>query len=280
MDIILYAIPAFIILIALEVSYAYRRQLSIYEIKDTAACLSMGLGNVVIGAVCKIAVIGLYFVIWEYARLLDIPYSGAALWWVIPLLIIGEDFCYYWFHRFHHESRLGWAAHVNHHSSQCYNLAVALRQSWTTPITGFVFWLPLAFLGFHPALILIAQAISLMYQFWIHTQVIDRLGPLEWILNTPSHHRVHHGANSQYIDKNYAGILIVWDKLFGTFAPEEAPVQYGLTKNLTSYNPLNIAFHEWGAMARDVTKAKSWRKRWNYVVRRPGWLPNSDKTSK
>lgn len=272
-NLILFAIPAFVILIALEAWHAYRHQRDIYELKDTVACLSMGLGNVVISAACKLAIFALALMIWEHARLFSIPSSGIALWWVIPLLIICEDFCYYWFHRFHHESRLGWAAHVNHHSSQRYNLAVALRQSWTTPITGFVFWLPLPFLGFHPILVIFAQAISLLYQFWIHTQSIDRLGPFEWFMNTPSHHRVHHGANPEYIDKNYAGIFIVWDKLFGTFAPEQAPVQYGLTKNITSYNPLTIAFHEWQALAHDIRAANNWQNRWRTLWRRPGWQP-------
>lgn len=273
-NIVLYAIPAFVILITLEAYLAWKKQQAVYETKDTFACLAMGLGNVIISAGAKLLTFALMLLIWTHLRVFDIPQTGIALWWVIPLLIVCEDFCYYWFHRLHHETRIGWAAHVNHHSSQRYNLAVALRQSWTTPLTGFVFWLPLAIIGFHPVLILFAQAISLLYQFWIHTQAINRLGPLEWIFNTPSHHRVHHGANPEYIDKNYAGILIIWDRLFGSFAPEQAPVQYGLTKNINSYNPLTIAFHEWQTMARDARQAMGWKNKLGYLLRRPGWQPS------
>lgn len=267
MNIILYAIPAFILLIAVELFINWQRQRDYYASKDTIACLAMGLGNVAITAVIKTSIVGLWFLLYEY-RLFDLPVNA---WWVWALLIVCEDFCYYWFHRAHHESRLGWAAHVNHHSSQRYNLAVALRQSWTTPITGILFWLPLPLLGFHPAMVLIGQAISLLYQFWIHTQTIGHLGPLELAFNTPSHHRVHHGANPQYIDKNYGGILIIWDRLFGSFAPEQEAVRYGLTKNLTSHNPIVIAFHEWAALLKDVRQANNWRERLNYSLRRPGW---------
>lgn len=277
--IVLYAIPVFVILISLELLIAWRRNLAsqeqqnIYGAADTVACLSMGLGNVAISTVVKIFTFGLMLLIWEHARFFTIPQDGAALWWVIPLLLVCEDFCYYWFHRFHHECRIGWAAHVNHHSSTHYNLAVALRQSWTTPLTGFIFWLPLALLGFHPVWIFFAQAISLLYQFWIHTQIIHKLGPLEWVFNTPSHHRVHHGANPEYIDKNYGGILIIWDRLFGSFAPEDAPVNYGLTKNIHTYNPIKIAFHEWLAMGKTVWNTPNWKHKLGYIFRHPGWMP-------
>ena len=167
--------------------------------------------------------------------------------------------------------RFLWSAHVNHHSSRHFNLSTALRQSWTTPITGPIFWVPLALLGFHPLMILAAQAISLIYQFWIHTELIGRLGPFEWIMNTPSHHRVHHGSNVQYLDRNYAGIFIVWDRLFGSFEPEVSPVDYGLTKNLHSFNPVRIAFHDWTAMLRSVMHAASWCAALGYVFRPPGW---------
>jgi sterol desaturase/sphingolipid hydroxylase (fatty acid hydroxylase superfamily) len=190
------------------------------------------------------------------------------------LLFFAEDFCYYWFHRFHHEVRFFWAAHVNHHSSRYFNLSTALRQSWTTPITGPIFWVPLALLGFHPFMILTAQAVSLIYQFWIHTELIGRLGPLERVLNTPSHHRVHHGANVEYLDRNYAGILIVWDRLFGSFEPERAPVDYGLTKNIRTFNPVQIAFHEWQGMFRDVLRARSWREAAQFLLQPPGWSPD------
>ena len=266
------AVPAFVLLVALEAWMAHRRRrpgIVGYERRDTFASLAMGVGNVGIAAVTKGGAVGLWFLVYQF-RLFD-PGSGWKAW---LLLIVAEDFCYYVFHRASHEIRFFWAAHVNHHSSQHYNLSTALRQSWTTPITGPIFWAPLALLGFHPAMILTAQAISLIYQFWIHTEWIGRLGPLEWLLNTPSHHRVHHGANVQYLDRNYGGILIVWDRLLGSFEVEDEPVRYGLTRNIRSFNLLHIAFHEWLAMGRDALRAQGWRERLAYLLRPPGWSPN------
>jgi sterol desaturase/sphingolipid hydroxylase (fatty acid hydroxylase superfamily) len=205
---------------------------------------------------------------WLYEhRLLSVG-SGIGAW---LLLLVAEDFCYYWFHRSHHEVRLLWAAHENHHSSQKYNLSTALRQSWTTPITHPLFWTPLALVGFTPWMILTAQAWSLLYQFWIHTESIRSLGPLEWFLNTPSHHRVHHGANVEYLDRNHGGIFIIWDRLFGTFEPERAKVVYGLTSNIKTYNPLRIATHEYASIARDVKAAPTLGAKLGYLFAPPGW---------
>jgi len=190
------------------------------------------------------------------------------------LLFFAEDFTYYWYHRASHEVRFLWAAHENHHSSERYNLSTALRQSWTTPFTEMLFYWPLPLLGFHPTMLLTQKAVSLLYQFWIHTELIDRLGAAERLFNTPSNHRVHHGSNLEYLDRNHGGILIVWDRLFGTFEPERARVRYGLTKRLESFNPLTIAFHEWSALARDVRRADSWRARLAYVFAPPGWSPD------
>jgi sterol desaturase/sphingolipid hydroxylase (fatty acid hydroxylase superfamily) len=183
------------------------------------------------------------------------------------------DFAYYWFHRLHHEVRVLWASHVPHHSSQRYNLSTALRQSWLTPLTGPVFWAPLLLVGFSPAMVLTAQAWSLLYQFALHTEAVGRLGPLEWVLNTPSHHRVHHGSDAGYLDKNYGGIFIVWDRLFGTFAAEAQRVTYGLTRNVGSFHPLRIAFHELAATATEVWGAGSWRRALHAVIGRPGSPP-------
>jgi sterol desaturase/sphingolipid hydroxylase (fatty acid hydroxylase superfamily) len=193
------------------------------------------------------------------------------------LLFFAEDLCYYAFHRVSHESRFFWAAHVNHHSSTHYNLSTALRQSWTTPLTTLPFWLPLPLLGFAPWMIITEQAISLLYQYWLHTEAIGTMGPFEKLFNTPSHHRVHHGRNAEYLDRNHAGILIIWDKLFGTFVPERAPVEYGLTKNLESFNPLVIAFHEWRQIAVDVAGARSLGDAWRYVFGPPGWSPDGSR---
>lgn len=249
---LLLAIPGFAGLLLAEALWLHRRpQGAGYERRDTAASLTMGAGNVLIGGAVAGVTVLVWWGIWQF-RLFDIPLDA---WWTWALLIVAEDFCYYWFHRFSHRTRFGWSAHVNHHSSQHYNLSTALRQSWTTPFYGFVFWIPLAFIGFHPLAIVVAHSINLIYQFWIHTETIGRLGPLEWVLNTPSHHRVHHGTNPQYIDKNYGGIFILWDRLFGTFEPEEEPVRYGLTRNLTTFNPLVIAFHAWADLLRDMADA-------------------------
>ncbi|MEM7082510.1 MAG: sterol desaturase family protein [Pseudomonadota bacterium] len=270
---IYFAIPAFVLLILLEWAYSQKAGQHVYSLKDTMACLSMGLGNVAINAATAAAVLGLYTVVYQF-RVFDLAPFALSTW---ALLLFAEDFCYYWFHRVHHESRIGWAGHVNHHSSTHYNLAVALRQSWTTRFTGVVFWLPLALLGFHPLMILAQQAVSLIYQFWIHTQTIHRLGPFEWIMNTPSHHRVHHGSNPQYIDRNYGGIFIVWDRLFGTFEPEGEKVEYGLTNNIKTYNPLRIAFHEWAAMVRDAAATSSLGDALRVLFKHPKWFSDSQR---
>ena len=175
------------------------------------------------------------------------------------LLFFAEDFTYYVFHRTSHECRFFWASHVVHHSSQRYNLGTALRQTWTGGISfSFIFWLWLPLIGFPPIMIMTMQAISLLYQFWIHTELIRTLGPLEAFFNTPSHHRVHHASNLRYLDRNHAGTLIIWDRLFGTFEPEDAaePPIYGLTRNIDTYNPVRIAFHEWWDIARDLRSAR------------------------
>ena len=273
-NLVLYSIPAFLVLIALEVLWARRRPehnggpVAGYETRDTVASLSMGIANVIVSAGAKFLSIPFFALLYEH-RVLDL--GQPTLWWSWVVLLFAEDFCYYWFHRSHHEVRLLWAAHVNHHSSEHYNLSTALRQALLTPLTGPIFWAPLALAGYPPVMILTAQAWSLLYQFWLHTEAVDRLGPLEWILNTPSHHRVHHGKNVRYLDKNHAGIFILWDRLFGTFAAETERVIYGLTTNIKSFNLVTISFHEIGAIARDVRRAPTLRATRGYLVAPPGW---------
>ncbi|HKE16811.1 MAG TPA: sterol desaturase family protein [Kofleriaceae bacterium] len=263
--IIAYSVPVFLALMVGEM-FLRRAGARGYERRDTLASLAMGVGNVVVAALLKVVTFA--FTVWlSRFALFDLSHG----WWIWLLLVPAEDLCYYAFHRAHHEVRLLWAAHVNHHSSRHFNLSTALRQSWTTPITGPIFWAPLPLLGFAPLHILTAQAVSLVYQFWLHTEHIGRLGPLEWVFNTPSHHRVHHGRNVEYLDRNYAGIFIVWDRLFGTFEPERAPVDYGLTRNLSTFNPLRVAFHEFRAIARDVVRARSLKGRLAAALAPPGW---------
>ncbi|MGO9341666.1 MAG: sterol desaturase family protein [Acidimicrobiales bacterium] len=185
--------------------------------------------------------------------------------------ILVWDFIYYWNHRFMHESRYMWAVHVVHHSSERYNLSTALRQPVADALGTFLPQGALCLAGFQPSLISSARGVNLIYQFWIHTEAIGRLGALEKVLNTPSHHRVHHGVNPQYIDRNHGSILIIWDRLFGTFEPEGERVVYGLTRNIKTFNPLRIAAHEHREMLSDVWHSRGWRERLSYVVRGPGW---------
>jgi sterol desaturase/sphingolipid hydroxylase (fatty acid hydroxylase superfamily) len=205
--------------------------------------------------------------LWDRRIVRDLGSGPAAL----AAAILGWDLIYYWNHRFMHESRYMWAIHVVHHSSERYNLSTALRQPVADVLGTFVPYGLLALLGIRPSLIEDARGINLLYQYWFHTDTIRRVGPLEQVLNTPSHHRVHHGSNQRYIDRNHGSILIVWDKLFGTFEPEDEPVVYGLTKNLDTFNPLRVAAHEHFEMLRDVFRSENWNDRLSFVFRGPGW---------
>lgn len=279
-NIILYAIPAFIVAMLLELYVSFKQHLKTYEIRDSFSSIAMGLGNVFLGFLSKGIV--LLALTWVYSnfRISTVPIT----WWSFLLLFFADDFAYYWFHRISHECRLFWASHVVHHSSQHYNLSTALRQTWSGGFYTFIFWLWLPLLGFHPAMILLQMSISLLYQFWIHTETINKLPTwFEAIFNTPSHHRVHHGSNPLYLDRNHAGILIIWDKLFGTFQPEleNEKVVYGLVKNIHTFNPIKIAFLEWYYLIKDsLGGRKSIKNRWLYTVKPPGWKHDgSGKTS-
>ncbi|NJC27434.1 sterol desaturase family protein [Neolewinella antarctica] len=273
-----YAIPAFVVLLLLEIGLAMWDGRDSYDTKDTISSLAMGVGNAVIRLFTKIIVIGVYFFLYQY-RLFDLGYA----WWVWVLCFFVEDLAYYAFHRSSHEIRYFWASHVVHHSSQRYNLSTALRQTWTGSLSGaFLFSATLALIGFHPIMIAIFGSVSLIYQFWIHTELIDKLwAPLEYVFNTPSHHRVHHGSDVKYLDRNHGGVLIIWDRLFGTFTPEEERPTYGLVTNIKTHNPLRIATHEWAAIGRDLRHAPDWRSRLGYLFGPPGWSHDgSRRTSK
>ncbi|MDE8603225.1 sterol desaturase family protein [Marinomonas sp. RSW2] len=192
-----------------------------------------------------------YLAIFDW-RLFDVEMN----WHTFLILMVAQDFCYYWFHRASHRVRWMWAAHVVHHSSEIMNFSTAFRQSLMYPLAGmWVFWMPLVIIGFDPNWVIFVVLLNLGLQFFVHTQAVKSLGPLEWIINTPSHHRVHHGRNPQYIDKNYAGILIIWDRLFGTYAQEVETVEYGITKPVNSFNPIKVALSEWRDMFADVSSA-------------------------
>ena len=270
-DLIQLAIPAFILLMVVEAIADALMRRELYEPKDTAASLTMGIGNVVVGLVSKGMVFALFTWVHKFAAL-QIGYQ----WWAWVLAFFADDFSYYWFHRTSHECRFFWASHVVHHSSQHYNLSTALRQTWTGAFFGFVFWLWMPLVGFQPIMIFTMQAVSLLYQFWVHTEFVQRLGLLELVMNTPSHHRVHHATNSQYIDRNHAGILIIWDRMFGSFEPEVEHCTYGLTTNINSFNPLRIAFHEWIAIGHDLRTARTWRERLVAVFGNPGAVNRRD----
>ncbi len=267
-NLIHYAIPFFVITVIAEAILTVKVKLEDYEFKDAYTSILMGLGNVFIGLFTKGLTLGLFLFLYEY-RLFTIP----ATWWSWIILLFAEDFVYYWNHRIAHESRLFWASHVVHHSSKKYNLSTALRQTWTGGFYTFIFWLPLVFIGFHPVMIIFQMSVSLLYQYWIHTELIDKMPKwFEAIFNTPSHHRVHHATNPQYLDRNHAGIFIIWDKLFGTFEAEDEKPVYGLVTNIETYNPVKIAFKEWYNMITDTVKSKTtFGKRLLYLIKPPGW---------
>ena len=265
-----YAIPFFILLIIAEMLWARRTgRTRAYEPRDTAVSLALGLGSIVAGAVTAAAVGTMLLAIHRLA-----PIAIGWAWWAWIACFVLDDLAYYWQHRTGHRVRWFWASHVNHHSSQHYNLSTALRQTWTGFVAlSFVFRLPLAAIGFDPGMILACAGLNLVYQFWIHTEAVGRMPRwFEAVMNTPSHHRVHHATNARYLDRNYAGTFIVWDKLFGTFAAEDEAeqVRYGLVHQLGSFNLLRAAFHEWLAIARDVWTAP-WQHKAGYVWREPGW---------
>ena len=272
----LYAIPAFLAAIFLEIVVLRRLRargrdvLGYTDTRDTWASLAMGVGSVAFVTLINTAVFLLAGKLYPY-RIVDV--GSGVLGWIVAM--VGWDFAFYWHHRWEHEVRLFWACHVNHHSSRCFNFSTALRQPWT-PFLGIALYPPLALLGLTPEMILIAGGFNLIFQFWVHTEAVGKLPRvIELVLNTPSHHRVHHGKNPQYLDKNYGGILILWDRLFGTFEEERERVVYGLTHDIETYNPLRIAFHEYAAIARDVARARSLSEAWGRTFRGPGWKPDA-----
>lgn len=254
---------------AIRLNYARGK----YELRDAFASMSMGVGNLIVGALTAFALTWLMMSLWPY-RIMTISSNAYSF----ILVFIAYDFVYYWKHRLAHRVRWFWMEHVTHHSSQHYNLSTALRQPWFGPFTGLVaLGLPLVILGFNPGLIILVAGINLIYQFWIHTESIDRMPAwFEAIFNTPSHHRVHHAINPRYLDANYAGVFIVWDKMFGTFVAErqDEPPVYGIVKPLESFNLLVIAFHEAVSLISDCindgVKPVNWLRR---MINPPGWDP-------
>ena len=264
-----WAIPAFILLILCEMLWARARRPHAYEPRDTLTSLLFGLGSTIAGVAAAGTISWIAYQVYA-ARPFTIPFA----WWAWIACFIIDDILYYAFHRSAHRVRWFWASHVNHHSSQHYNLSTALRQTWTGFFAvSFLFRLPLLLIGFHPVMVLFCGGLNLIYQFWIHTETVGRMPRwFEAVMNTPSHHRVHHATNPRYLDANYAGVFIIWDRMFGSFQGELAGerIRYGIVKQLGSFNLLWAAFHEWIGMARDVWSAP-WGSKLGYVWRVPGW---------
>jgi alkylglycerol monooxygenase len=270
MSYVVLAIPVFFLLIALELAITRVQERDYYSLSDSINDLSCGLIQQILEVFLKTALFAGYLVLYQRYHVFEIP-SGAVWAWVACLL--GVDFLYYWFHRKSHEVNAFWAAHVVHHQSEEYNLAVALRQGAFQGVFSWVFYLPLAVIGFPPLMFLTVSSIDTLYQFWIHTRAIGKLGPLEWILNTPSNHRVHHGRNPKYIDRNHAGIFIIWDRMFGTYALEEDEPVYGITTPLRSWNPVWANFHYWGEILGKARRTSRLADKLRMFVKPPGWQP-------
>jgi sterol desaturase/sphingolipid hydroxylase (fatty acid hydroxylase superfamily) len=266
---VFWAIPFFIVTLIGEYIWQRSRQPSAFTGKDTATSLVLGIGSLLTGIATGAVVLTVS--VWAYQhRLFDIGY----IWWAWALCLVLDDLAYYVFHRTAHRVRWFWASHVVHHSSTHYNLSTALRQTWTGFFSlNFLFRIPLLFIGFPVEMVVFIGGINLIYQYWIHTEAIDKMPRwFEYFFNTPSHHRVHHGRNPRYLDSNYAGVFMAWDRMFGSFVAERAddPVDYGLVKPLDSFNPFWAALHEWVGIAGDMWAAP-WRYKLPYLLREPGW---------
>ncbi len=271
---ILFAIPFFLLAILIEWWALYRQNRHQgYRFNDAITNLNIGIGQQATGMFLKSVLLYGYVWLYEHAAFWHIP----ATWWSFVLCLVGFDFAFYWAHRLGHESNLFWGAHSVHHQSEDYNLSVALRQSWLHSFLSFFIFLPLAIVGFHPLTFTAAAGLNIIYQFWIHTEAIGKLPRwIEAVWNTPSHHRVHHAVNRQYIDRNHAGMFIVWDKLFGTFAPEiEAPI-YGITTPLRSWNPFWANIHYYIELWQQSRHISRLRDRLYLWFAPPGWQPNEN----
>lgn len=256
-NVIVFAVPVMLSLVFLEWFISWRQNRDIYDGKDTLAAATIGIGNLIISALVKV---GIFFLVVLFYNIS--PFRIPPTWWSYIVCFVFLDLARYWAHRIAHEQRFWWATHVTHHNSKKYNFSVSFRLSWTQHIK-IVFFLPVVMMGFDPFVFFICHQIAVLYQFWIHTEYIRKLpAPIEFIFTTPSHHRVHHATNADYIDKNYGSTFIIWDRMFGTFQPEGEQAVYGITKNVDTYNPVTLVFHEWVDIVKDVLKAKSIREAW------------------
>jgi alkylglycerol monooxygenase len=272
---IVHSIPIFFILIGIELVVERFTNKELYKFPDAVANISCGITSQLSGLFLSILGVGVYVVVFEKLAFIDLSGSTGQWWYWVGLILL-VDLAYYWAHRMSHEVNLFWGGHVVHHQSEEYNLSVALRQSSFQVVWTFAFSLPIAFLGFKPQDFVYISAFNTLCQFWIHTEAINKLPRwIEFIFNTPSHHRVHHGRNPKYIDKNHAGSLIIWDRMFGTFQAEEERPTYGITKPINSWNPIFANFSHYVEMGKDMKQIPGWGDRVKYLFMKPGWLPKS-----
>ncbi|MCB1168117.1 MAG: sterol desaturase family protein [Leptospiraceae bacterium] len=275
-EFVTYAIPFFFLLIGLELAYSKWKSRKLYRLNDSIADLGTGVLNRLFGLLSATASVAVYWLVYDHLRFFDLPTEPSWEW---PMVLtfgacfVLYDLAYYWSHRMSHEINFLWATHVVHHQSEEYNLTVALRQSAFGGLVTWPFYIPLAFLGFHPAVMLANGGLSLIYQFWIHTRAIKRMGFLESFMNTPSHHRVHHGKNPKYLDKNHAGTFIIWDKMFGTFQEEDEEVVYGTVQPFKSFNPFWANLQYWKEMWDVAVAAPRWKDKIAIWFKHPGWRP-------
>ena len=265
------ALPIFLLAIIVEWRIDEWRHLDLYKRVDSWVSLSMLIFTGIVEFIPKLLAFVAFIYLYELSPLKDIV---GRQWWAWVTLFFLDDFAYYWFHRMNHEVRLFWAGHVPHHSSVKLNYATALRQGVGERVHKYLFWIWIPLLGFDPLMMFTVLSINLIYQFWVHTELVDKMpGWFEYIFNTPSHHRVHHASNVRYLDCNHGGVLIVWDRLFGTFSEEkdfEKPI-YGLTKNIDTYNPFKVVSHEYVAIWHDIIRAEKWSDKLKYIFMAPGW---------
>ncbi len=270
MNVILAAIPIFFLLIAIELAIDKAKGTGHYRINDAITSLTLGVISRIVDIAKRLIPFTIYFAVYEQINL----WQWQVTPWLWLVAFVVYDFFYYWLHRFHHEINILWAAHVVHHSSEDYNLTTALRQT-SGNMLGWVFFLPMAVAGIPPEMFVTIAALNLVYQFWVHTQHIGTLGPLEWVFVTPSNHRVHHAQNDRYIDCNYGGVFIVWDRLFGSFVPEskEEPIVYGVRRPLNSWNPIWANFQVYAQLCRDAWHTKRWQDKLAIWFKPTGWRP-------
>ena len=257
-DVYSIGIPIILALIFFEVFISNWQSKSFYKAGDTYCTSGLLFGNIIIGFVIKSSIVAFHFVLYEY-RFFDLM-SSMPIWllWVLTFILI--DLVFYIYHRMSHRVRFLWTVHMSHHSSEEMNFAVSFRQAWFGPISKIPFFMVLPILGLDPLMIAVAGVVSTLWGVVGHTQIIGKLGPLEWVFNTPSHHRVHHGSNPEYIDKNYGNLFIIWDRIFGTFEPENKPVEYGLVNNVNTFSPIKITFMGWEKLFKDIRNSESFKE--------------------